>query len=949
MGEEGESKYGAKETEIPGPTTAKRGCRDILCVIIFIVAWLAWIIIALMAFTDGCPDNCNDPQKLIYGFDSSGCMCGKNCTDDGLGDNTGMYSMYMPNPLSPDERVCMETCPPAFSFNKTEAEEVGAYKCPGGNCTLAGRVGLFFFNQRNKGDFASGDGATDNCFLPTSNGTECWYPTYPSSEVFFKCIPAMPANLTKEDLEKLAAVGLPVDNAEFAEMLNFMSNPGGEIGTITAELVSTWYIVLAGCGMAVVMGFAFLMCIRLLAVPCTYLTMIGLLLMLTVSTLLAFDRTGKIQLVSQLDTVTGQNISALADEAESSYGEAGVSEGIMEAISWVLAVISVIYLLVMIFMFKRILIAVKVIVEAAKAISAMPLLVLQPLWTFSFLSILYLWTVAVTMYLMSAGEFDPTTGTFVYKGGTCTADITDLGINTTTNVLLISLTLGSAVRMRTGEISTDSGATWAALSGAHVDTSSSPNALLLADSTLKGTSCKYDAIFNTDKCTGNTNTSSAVAMPIGGCLGVLSNNNCSDDTRNKDFFTTPSGMSNGTISWNATAGEIKLWIQEGQVLGPGTITIAAKIRRCTSNGTCGAWDLTGGAVGNTSWGWRLKSEHVLSYYNFTYLEAVRKCNVLGTTAKSLPILTKQKDSEMKASGLADMRELPDADLKFDTLPTIDNWRSFIPIPLDGTTYNYLCLAHLFMFLWTNNFTTSSGYYVIAGAVATWYWTLDKMALPRFPITGSAYRYVRYNLGTVLVGSFIIAVVQFIRIVMNYFVSKTKALENNPAVKAIMCIVNCCLWCLEKFIGYINKNAYIMSATHGHGFCKGAFQGFMLLMRNIMRVAAVNATAIVILFFGKLLILAANLTVVYLICSVYAVELQLASGPPMLTLVVVAFCTWFIASSFLSTFEAAIDCIFLSFLYDQEVNDGKDKPYFMAASLQAAIGVKNNQIAPDDKK
>ena len=32
--------------------------------------------------------------------------------------------------------------------------------------------------------------------------------------------------------------------------------------------------------------------------------------------------------------------------------------------------------------------------------------------------------------------------------------------------------------------------------------------------------------------------------------------------------------------------------------------------------------------------------------------------------------------------------------------------------------------------------------------------------------------------------------------------------------------------------------------------------------------------------------------------------------------VVAICTWFIAGSFLSTFEAAIDTIFLSFLYDQ---------------------------------
>ena len=39
-------------------------------------------------------------------------------------------------------------------------------------------------------------------------------------------------------------------------------------------------------------------------------------------------------------------------------------------------------------------------------------------------------------------------------------------------------------------------------------------------------------------------------------------------------------------------------------------------------------------------------------------------------------------------------------------------------------------------------------------------------------------------------------------------------------------------------------------------------------------------------------------------------------------------------------QAAVDCIMLSFLHDSEVNNGKDKPYFMAGSLQQAINVKN---------
>jgi len=31
--------------------------------------------------------------------------------------------------------------------------------------------------------------------------------------------------------------------------------------------------------------------------------------------------------------------------------------------------------------------------------------------------------------------------------------------------------------------------------------------------------------------------------------------------------------------------------------------------------------------------------------------------------------------------------------------------------------------------------------------------------------------------------------------------------------------------------------------HGHGFCTGAFKGFLLLMRNFMRVAAINMVCV----------------------------------------------------------------------------------------------------------
>lgn len=58
--------------------------------------------------------------------------------------------------------------------------------------------------------------------------------------------------------------------------------------------------------------------------------------------------------------------------------------------------------------------------------------------------------------------------------------------------------------------------------------------------------------------------------------------------------------------------------------------------------------------------------------------------------------------------------------------------------------------------------------------------------------GGSWRYVRYNLGTVAFGSFIIAIVQMIRIVFNYFVNKADQFKDNEVVKAVVCLVNCCL-------------------------------------------------------------------------------------------------------------------------------------------------------------
>jgi len=107
----------------------------------------------------------------------------------------------------------------------------------------------------------------------------------------------------------------------------------------------------------------------------------------------------------------------------------------------------------------------------------------------------------------------------------------------------------------------------------------------------------------------------------------------------------------------------------------------------------------------------------------------------------------------------------------------------------------------------------------------------------------------YNAGTAAFGSLIIAIMATIRAVIAYIQSKAAKSKNRIAV-AVLCCIQCCLWCIEKCIKFLNKNAYIQTAIHGYSFCKACRSAFFLLLRNILRVAAVNMVSGFVLALGK---------------------------------------------------------------------------------------------------
>ena len=94
------------------------------------------------------------------------------------------------------------------------------------------------------------------------------------------------------------------------------------------------------------------------------------------------------------------------------------------------------------------------------------------------------------------------------------------------------------------------------------------------------------------------------------------------------------------------------------------------------------------------------------------------------------------------------------------------------------------LFNLFMLLWGLFFLSALEELVMAGAFSAWYWTFNKKDdLPTVPLSLSVWRAFRYHLGTLAFGSLIIAIIRFIRIMIEFVEERLKEYsQDNPIVK-----------------------------------------------------------------------------------------------------------------------------------------------------------------------
>ena len=163
--------------------------------------------------------------------------------------------------------------------------------------------------------------------------------------------------------------------------------------------------------------------------------------------------------------------------------------------------------------------------------------------------------------------------------------------------------------------------------------------------------------------------------------------------------------------------------------------------------------------------------------------------------------------------------------------------------------------NLFAIIWVMFFMNDLCFSILSGTFSSWYWTYHKSDVSFFSLLISFKTIIVYHLGSIAFGSFIISIVRFIRIVLEYIDQKCKKYAQYEVVKWIIWGCKCCFWCLELFIRFINRNAYIYMAMFGTSFLTSAREAFAIIVKNPVRAVVLNYLSDFLLFISRIVVTA----------------------------------------------------------------------------------------------
>lgn len=158
---------------------------------------------------------------------------------------------------------------------------------------------------------------------------------------------------------------------------------------------------------------------------------------------------------------------------------------------------------------------------------------------------------------------------------------------------------------------------------------------------------------------------------------------------------------------------------------------------------------------------------------------------------------------------------------------------------------YIQAYYIFMIIWIMELCNAMSQFVVSYAVEMWFFSSynsqnNSKSHPGLACVACEAHSVamKYHLGSLAFGSFIIAVFRSFQIVMGIL---TEAAQDtgNPVGACAGKVCICCIECFRRCIEHLNKTAYMDIALNGNAFCPAAYHAMSILTSNATAVGVLK--------------------------------------------------------------------------------------------------------------
>lgn len=265
------------------------------------------------------------------------------------------------------------------------------------------------------------------------------------------------------------------------------------------------------------------------------------------------------------------------------------------------------------------------------------------------------------------------------------------------------------------------------------------------------------------------------------------------------------------------------------------------------------------------------------------------------------------------------------------------------LPADGSGYGVLrtftytpeqwgmIAYYVLMILWLMELVTSTSQFAVAYAVQAWYFTAHqgdkKVGAPTCGICAGYALAATVHFGTLAFGSFLIATLRFLRMLIATIAEKEQA-GANPIAACIGSICVCVVDCFERFLQFINKTAYIETAINGTSFCVAGVEAISIIAKEVSAVAALHGATFILQFAGTGAIAMIGAGLTWVMCS----YIPFFSAPssehhvedPLFMTGAAGVFSFIIGAAFMNVFDTAADTMLFCFATEKK-NAANEKP------------------------